>query len=231
MGCRSAGPAVAPVAAAASTAALVGRVDPWRLSAEELQSQRIFRLQYDGPDGGGSLNLTLRLESESRYQMTAVDRVLKRRVWGLEVAGERALVLDHRQRTYCWYGGEVEISVVPLGPLPFRTLPALLLGRLPLAPAGEVAVDRGGELRFEDARGREWRVRLQAGRPLRWTLYSAAEPKVWWQRDGDGQRLSARDEGLQLRWIERVSEPLREALDPPAPPSGYLPDCVEGTGV
>jgi len=197
------------------------------VATTELGTQRLFRMHYDGPEGEGSFKLTLRLAALDSFQITTVDR-LTRRWWGLSVDGDEALLLDHRGRTYCRYGGEIEIAAVPLGPLPFRTLPALLLGRLPLAAA--TPVERSGdEIGFRDRDGRRWSAILERGAATNWILWGEDGPEVWWQRRDDASLLSSRSEGLQLRWRQIVAEPMVEPLTPVTIPADYVAgNCAEG---
>lgn len=198
----------------------------WVVSARELGTQRLFRMHYDGPEGEGSFKLTLRLAAEDAFQISTVDR-LTRRWWGLSVDGDQALLLDHRAKTYCRYGGEIEIAAVPLGPLPFSTLPALLLGRLPLA-AATPAEASDDEIDFRDRFGRRWSAIIEGSRPVNWILWGDDGPEVWWQRRDDTALLSSRHEGLQLRWRQVVVEAMEAPLGEVTIPPNYSPgDCAE----
>jgi hypothetical protein len=208
-----------PVAELGPTAGLEERL--WRLEPDDLWTQRLFRMHYDGPEGDGSFKLTLRLGSPDLFQITAVDR-LGRRWWSLAVEDAEALVLNHRAKSYCRHAEEIELEAIPLGPLPFRTLPALLLGRLPLRAASPVAVD-GDELSFRDHRDRRWSAVLEKGRLANWTLWAEGMPEVWWQALEEWALLSARREGLQLRWKQVVAEPMSSPLTQMEVPDGYLP--------
>ena len=214
-GCASVPPA-SPAADDAAAAA-----DAWNLPAGELGTQRLFRVSYDGPDGGGSFRLTLSLAGADRYQVRAVDP-LGRALWTLDVAGDEGLWLDHRNRATCRLVGRFDLAAARLTPFPLPALPALLLGRLPAPPAGAVErpaggagdSDGGGRLAYRDASGRRWTARLAEGRPAAWTLFEDGEAVAWWLlRDGEAF-LSDRVRGSQLRWRETLREPL------PAPPPG-----------
>ncbi len=200
---------------------------PIGIGSEDLSTQRTFTFRYEGPGSDGVLSLTLRLEAADRFLLTGRDRILRRQVWSLAVDGNRGLVVDSRAGTFCWYGGEVELAALPLGPLPLATLPALLLGRVPIPPSGPSVKRDDGGIEFSDARGREWRVRTEEGRVSTWTLYADGEPEVWYSTRGEMRYLSARREELQLRWRENLSETLDSVLPVPEPPGDFVSDCPE----
>jgi hypothetical protein len=201
------------------------------IGGAQVPSRSQFTLHVDGPEGDGVLSLTLRLRAADRFRLTARDRVLRRQVWELALEGESALMIDHRAESYCWYGAEVELDVVPLGPLPVASLPAMLLGRLPLSPHTEIARAAGGEeVEFLDRLGRRWRVTIVGDTVRSWTLFDGREPSVWYSQAADGiRRLSARREGLQLRWrqsaFERSAEGKGEEAAALTPPVGYGLRC------
>lgn len=216
---------------------------PWEIPRDELGTQRLYRVRYDGPAGEGGLRVTLRLEAPDRYQVQAADP-LGRPVWSLEVGGARGLWLDHRQRQGCRLEGRLEMAGVPLSPFPLLALPSLLLGRLPEPPAGEGAGRRpaaagssAGELEYADRDGRLWRARLRSGSAVGWSLWPAGDrptaspPRITWL-DNDGESiLSDRLERVQLRWREVVVEPLAGPLEPLTLPEGYaLLDCGAAAG-
>jgi hypothetical protein len=115
-------------------------------------------VSYSGPQGEGSLRLTLRLASASRYQVTTADPV-GRPLWSLDVAEDSGLWLDHRNRAFCKFEGTFDISGVPLAPFPLLSLPSLLLGRLPAEPAA-APQQKGRDLTFKDAMERRWTATL-----------------------------------------------------------------------
>jgi hypothetical protein len=224
---------------------------PWEVPAAALGTQRLYRVTYDGPDGGGSFRLTLRLATAQRYQVRAVDPV-GRALWSLGVAGTSGLWLDHRAGAACRLSGSLDLAAGQLTPFPLASLPALLLGRLPAAPAGpleeveeeaqagemepvaageadvETAVAGGRRLAFHDAEGRRWSATLDGGEPLSWAMTEPGEasPSVWWRRHAGEHLLSDRVRGVQLRWRESVVEPLPGALDPlEVPPAFSLVPC------
>jgi hypothetical protein len=180
-------------------------------------------VSYSGPEGEGSFRVTLRLVSQARYQLQAVDPV-GRALWSLDVANDAGLWLNHRGRTYCRFEGRFDIAAVPLGPFPLLSLPSLLLGRVPAEPkAGSPAPPApGGQFDFRDGADRRWSGAVgDDGVVLSWALTEDVTPKVWWMRRDDWAFLSDRERGVQVRW----REVLRENLDrePPRlePAAGY----------
>lgn len=176
----------------------------------------------------------LRLEAPERYRLTVADR-LGRSLYTLDATTGGGLLVDHRERLVCPLEPDVRLKELPLDPLPLASLPAVLLGRVPAAPAesdGTVThVGHAAErkLSFRDARKRRWTVELVRGWPVAWTLWSGGEPRLWWRRMGEEAVLSDRDRGLQMSWREVRSEPLAEPLGEPTAPAGYLPgDCDPG---
>jgi hypothetical protein len=194
-------------------------VDLFGLSPTLLQTQRLFRARYDGPEGEGGFRLTLRLAAADRYQARAVD-ALGRGVWSLDATSEGSLWLDLRKKVYCRFEGPLDLEGTPLSPLPVAGFPALLLGRLPV-PAASPPRRVEDELRFEDGSGRQWRVRSEAGAIVGWTLYEGGEPVAWWSLGREEAVLSDRRQGVQLRWRQVVAEPLAGDLAPLEVPEGF----------
>ncbi|HVS16879.1 MAG TPA: hypothetical protein VMV46_23445 [Thermoanaerobaculia bacterium] len=230
VGCSSSLPRTTPAPPPAASDVGEGALDAglFTLPAAELGTQRIVRLRYQGPGDDGTLYLVLRLERPDRYTLEGNARLLGKSVFRLMVDDGRAIFLDLQRSEYCRLERAIEISAIPLGPLPFDVLPALLLGRLPTAPASPVQRSgEAGDLAFRDGQGREWTVQVRDGRVERWTLWREGEPAVWWLDDGSAAYLSAREEGLQLRWRAGAAEPLRAPLEPPAVPTGFTAgsDC------
>jgi hypothetical protein len=187
-------------------------------------------MSFAGPQGEGSLRVTLRLETLTRYQLEAVDPV-GRVVWTLGVDGERALVIDRRNRVVCAPGGQVEVPGLPLGAFSLGTLPLLLLNRLPALPP---VVSRGAasESTFdvEDSLHRRWTGAQTGDRLNSWTLWNGTQPGAWWRLQGDGNAMlsvpgAAKDQtrGVQLRWREVLAEPLRAPVTLPKPPADFRP--------
>jgi hypothetical protein len=175
------------------------------------------RLSSD--QGRGRFRLLLRLHDPERYQIRATHPLFNQRLWTLDVDGGQAVLVDFQQHLVCRYQGEAEIGAIPLGPFPFASLPALLLGYLPLAPVGEP--DRSGDdgLGFSDAQGRRWTAVLDRGTVARFEV--AGEEEVTWERAEGWYVLSSDAESLDLRWKETLREPLGEPLAPIAIPADY----------
>jgi hypothetical protein len=190
-------------------------VPAWELPAALSGRQTLFRAQYRGPRGDGSFRLVLRLADPSRYELAASD-ILGRQLWTLSVAGGEALFLDHRAARACRLSGDVRLPDLGLPPLALNAVPALLLGRLPAAPADPPAAGS-----YRDAAGRRWSFALRGGEPASWTLWDDEGPALFWSRQASGGVLSARREGAQLRWQASQSEPLAAPPAPPRVPPGF----------
>lgn len=223
LGCASAGLQPGPAPAMRGQAAEVGAA-PWEIPAGDLGTQRLYRVHYDGPRGEGGIRLTLRLQAPDRYQVAATD-LLGRSVWSLSVSGEEGLWVDARGETFCRLHGSVELEAVPLSPFTLPSLPAVLLGRLPVAPAAAPPGADRGRLRFRDRQGRRWTVRLADGAVTGWTMEIAGEPAVWWTTTAGESFLSDRRQGVQIRWRQVVQEPLAEPPPPPTVPEAFIERC------
>jgi hypothetical protein len=210
-------PAVPPALSAAPGGS------PWEIPAAALGTQRLYRVRYSGPEGEGSVKVTLRLVTAERYQVQAADP-LGRLLWSLDVGEGRGLWIDHRAEVACRLGDRLTLTGVPLAPFPLLALPPLLLGRLP-APPGAGGAAAGGDdgLDFLDREGRRWTARCDGGRPESWTLWASGgdEPRISWLRVDGEAILSDREQRVQLRWREVVAEPLTGVPDPLTVPSGY----------
>jgi hypothetical protein len=220
LGCARPGLAVAT--AATGPGAQVGS-EPWQIPASELATQRLFRLRYDGPEGQGSLRLTLRLAAADRYRLTVAD-VAGRPLSTLSVEAGEGLWVEPREERYCRLRSAVELEALPSLRLPLAALPAVLLGRLPAAPSGRPP-RLGPRFEYRDAEGRRWGAGMAAGEVVSWTLWEAGEPAAWWRRRGEEAILSERRRGVQMRWREVAKEPLAELPPPPEVPAGYRSDC------
>ncbi|MFP3941541.1 MAG: hypothetical protein ACLF0P_14675 [Thermoanaerobaculia bacterium] len=210
-------------------------VTPWALPPGAYPTQSLFRFQYDGPEGEGTLRLVLRLADPERYRLSVADR-LGRPAVTVDAGPGGGYLLDHRESLACRLDAEVRIEEIPLDPLPLDAVPAVLLGRLPAAPReGTAAEDEARRLSFQDAAGRRWTAELAgragqaapasdpAGEPVSWTLWRGGEPVLWWRRTDGEMLLSNRDRGVQMRWRKVGREPLAEPLPPPGIPPGYAP--------
>ncbi len=214
-------PALAPVPAGQGMAA-----SAWEIPQEELGTQRLLRVRFRAPEGEGRFRLTLRLESAERFQLAAVDP-LGRGLWTLFSDGAAALLLDHANRRACTFGDDFDLARLSLGSFPLRSLPAVVLGRVPGEPTGGVewlgtALPGVRRLSFEDGQGRRWEATVAAGLVTDWRLYGeAGEALAAFSRGREEWRLEDRRSGLELHWRETLGEPLGAALAAPTIPSGY----------
>jgi hypothetical protein len=195
----------------------------WQIPAEAYGSQRLYRVNYSGPEGEGSFRVTLRLASPLRYQIQAVDPV-GRSLWGLDVSAESGLWLDHRNKATCSFEGSFDVSGIALGPFPLLSLPSLLMGRLPAGPAedGAPKQEDGGPVEFRDDIGRRWAAEVGAdGTVEGWRLWDQEQPTVWYIRRDNWSYLSDRTKGVQVRWREVLREDLVGEPEPLKAPAGY----------
>lgn len=209
----------------ATPAAGAAEALPWELPAAAYPSQRLYRLHYDGPEGEGALRLVLRLAGPDRYRLTIADR-LGRPLYTLDSGDGGGLLLDHRERLACPLDPDLRLPELPLESLPLSSLPAVLLGRVPAAPArGERPEPGAPKVSYRDAQGRRWSAEAggAGGAPVSWILWQAGEPVVWWRRAGGESLLSDRRRGVQMAWRETGAEPLTQPLPRPAAPDGYAP--------
>ena len=196
---------------------------PWQIPAEAFGSQRLYRVNYSGPEGEGSFRVTLRLASPVRYQIQAVDPV-GRSLWGLDVSAERGLWLDHRNKATCAFEGSFDVSGIALGPFPLLSLPSLLMGRVPAEPSAEEGEPErtGREVEFRDEIGRRWAAEVgNDGAVEGWRLWDQEQPTVWFMRRDNWAYLSDRTRGVQVRWREVLQENLEREPDPLSAPAGY----------
>lgn len=219
-GCASTGARTS----AAGAAAVTGR--PWDLPAGAIPSQRLFQGSYDGPEGGGSFRATLRLAAADRFRLDASDR-LGRLLWSLGVDRGAAWWVDHHTGTWCPDLARLDLPGIGAAPIDATALPAMLLGVLPVRPAGgDAPAPDATSLQLRDASGRVWSATVEAGRVTAWSLSEGGQPVWWWRRQGKGGLLSQR-QGRQLRWQEVVAEPLRGELPERSVPAGYAESCDE----
>ncbi len=205
-------------------------VEPWQLPAESFPTQRLFRLNYDGPEGNLDFKLTLYLTSPTQYRLQAVFG-LGRKLWDLDIdAGDRVLWVDHREKTFCHAGEAGRLVIVPVAKLPLASLPMLLLGRLPTTPASELARN-ANHLSFRDRQGQKWSAGFAPagdGALEWWSLELAGEPAVWWRGEPGQGVFSDRRGQQQLRWQQVVVEPLVGAVATLEPPARYREVSCEG---
>lgn len=194
--------------------------DPWRLPPGVYPSQRLYRVQYQGPEGKLGFRLTLYLASPRHYRMDAAD-TLGRRVFSLAVEpDDRAIWIDHRAKLYCLTRGASEQTFVPIAYLPLEALPRLILGRMPARPVGEV-LQAEGKISYRDDQGQLWNGLEKDGELAWWSLLRDGEAVAWWRLNGEENIFSDRRGGQQVRWTEQVRETLGEPLASPEVPDTY----------
>lgn len=201
--------------------------DLWGVTGADLGTQRILRLNYQDSETDGTLKVVLRIATAQRFSVQGSDQ-FNRSWFRLAVDGDHALLVDFRAGSYCRLDSAIQLESVPLGPLPFDAVPALLLGRLPVAPAAGVEVEEG-RVSFADRQNRRWSARVDAGVVVGWTLWQDGEPEVYWSFDGRMAYLSSRREALQMRWRSGRSEALGQPPDEIVPPAGMVEDCSHAT--
>lgn len=194
--------------------------EPWRLHSSELRTQRLFRVRLRSAEGKGRFRLLLRIESDQRYRIEATHPTFNRRLWSFDVDGDEALLVDYLQDIHCAFAGAVEVSALGMGPFPFASLPALLLGHPPLPPASAVADAGPGEITYRDSRGRRWSVELEEEAVVGWTLWRAETPRVEWRIEEEWASLTAEENGLRLRWRQTIREPAGKPLERLEVPEG-----------
>ena len=204
-------------------------VAPWQVPPGEWGSQRLFQMVLRDGRQQGRLRLTARLAAADRYGLSVSDS-LGRRLWTLDVHGERTVVVNHRRRELCSATGSAQVLVPVFGAFAVGQLPALVLGRLPAEPAADDSVEVSGlpgevrQLQVIDASGRRWSARLAADGTLqRWWLEAldlGAEPPVSWHREPPWVVLADHRRDLEVRWQQVVAEPLAQLPDF-EPPAGY----------
>ncbi len=210
---------------ASPRAAAAGAGDPDEGRGVGSIEQALYRVSYRGIDGRGRLRLVLR-QAAGEFRLDAADP-FGRSLWSFATAGAEAVLLDHRESTYCRLEGAVAVDLVALSELPVRSLPRLLAGRLPAEAVEPLVPPRQGELELLDTAGRRWTARYDDGVLASWTLYEEAEPILWWQRRDEGGILSHRD-GAQASWIRTASERIEGRLEAFEPPADYtLYRCTE----
>ena len=165
--------------------------------------------------------MLLRLESLARYRIDATHPLFNRPLWSLSVADGEALLVDYLQKAHCRYQGEVEVAAIPLGPFAFGTLPSLLLGYLPVAPA-TILRNTDEVLEYRDPDERRWLVVREGGGVKGWQLWrTAGSSPVTWSTEGSWVTLSSPDDELYLRWRQTVRESSPEGPRHLSVPDGF----------
>jgi len=216
--CRSAGPGAAPAPAA--------DIAPWEFAPGDAPSQRLFRAQVRRASEHGSLRLVLRVWGPARFEVSASDP-LGRPVWAVTVRDAQGSWSEEGGRRVCRLDPSRPVLWPRLGlTLPAADLAAVLLGRLPEAPAaGTILPGSSGSVRFLDREGQAWDLELADGRLTRWSLVGQAGALTW-RREESGGRLAADAAQLEIQWREVAREPLGGTA--PALPPGLdaAPECA-----
>ncbi len=177
-------------------------------------TQSLFRLVYDSGEGRVSTRVVLRRLGPDDFQLLASD-VAGRPAWGLDLRGERSVLVDHRQRLYCVGGEELRLDALHPSELPLTALPRILDGALPFPPPDDLAT-RDGEVEWIDEADRQWSAAFEGGALRRWTLLRAGEPTLWWTAS-EGDAILSRRGGEQYRWSRVAREEVSLRLDSPVP--------------
>ncbi|MFQ5527521.1 MAG: hypothetical protein ACE5GX_14820 [Thermoanaerobaculia bacterium] len=175
---------------------------------EDLGTQHLMRMRYQGPKGTGALRLILQIEARERYRVEAKDR-FGRSLWTLDASGGQTLLVDQRRGLYCRSEHGIRIPEIALESLPLAELPAILLGRLP----SDLRPDPGDG--YRDGSGRRWTIVGPQLAPDSWTIWQDGEPWLWWGRGPQGGGVLSHRTGSQLRWRQVVAEALARELAPP----------------
>jgi hypothetical protein len=180
-------------------------VESWGVAGADLGTQRLFRIHVQRGSEDGTLRVALRLAALERFDLRASDP-LGRPLWTLTVDGGAGRWAAAGKRQGCRFDPDLPLRLAGLDwGLPVRDLAAALVGRLPEPPDDgndRLAVD------YRDGSGRRWTATRDESGPLRWTLWLAGAPALWWERAERGGRLSASEARLQIRWREVAREPL-----------------------
>ena len=211
-------PLVGACASGGSRGPAIAPADPetpwWTVPAASVSRQYLLRLDAQGPDGRADAKLTVRLESSERFRIAAADS-LGRRLWSLDVEGPSGVWTREGPVGACRLPGNGVLRMPELRlDLPVAGLPALLLGRLPVAPRDPAIDLRSGE-RWTGADGREWSATLAGHALVRWTVWKdGSSPLAWWRAAGNGGELSLREPAMRLRWRIVAAAPLAAPLGP-----------------
>lgn len=200
-------------------------VAAWTIPPSEFSTRRLYRLSYAGEQGQANLRVALFLLSDRKFFVSASD-AFGRSIWDLTISPEGSRFVDHRNDRFCDIDEMATLPGLALESFPIRSLPSVLLGRLPLPPKKEV-VSRDGKVSFQDLAGRNWTARVVDGSVRNWTLWLDGEPSVWWSRRQSRGGVLSHRQGGQIRWKEVVAEKFDENFSIDDPPMSYQHvDCV-----
>lgn len=162
-------------------------------------TQSIFRLEVEQGAERSHLRLVLRLWTPGRFELVASDS-FGRTLWRLALVDSRGFWVGERGREVCRLAADRALRWPELGlVLPADQLPALLLGRLPEAPAGTEPPPGPGPVRWVDPSGRNWEITRDAWGLASWTL-EAEGKRLDWRRTGQGGRLELGDGEVSVEW-------------------------------
>lgn len=176
----------------------------------EAPLQALFAIDYAGPRRGGSGKLTLRLWAEEDFLLDLRDPLGRRR-WSVRSTPQGAWLAEAGSDRYCRLTPGAVLTVTGWGDVPLPRLPYVLLGEAPLHGL------RAGAEEATTPAGR-WQFAWRDGELEQWGLWRQGQPVVWWRREEGGGVLSSR-RGEQLRWRERVREPMSAPPAPATPPT------------
>lgn len=172
--------------------------------------QALLRVEYRGPRDGGSGKLTLRLWAREDFLLELRDPLGRQR-WSVRSTPQGSWLVESGSGRHCRLTPGSVLAVTGWVDVPLRRLPYVLLGEAPLhglRPGAEEATTPAGR----------WRFAWRDGELVQWGLWRRGRPRVWWRREEGGGVLSSAG-GEQLRWRERVREPMSvppAAASPPA---------------
>lgn len=206
--------------------ALVPGLAPWAIPPDALETRRLFRMSYEGPESSGNARLVLELASGDAFAVRVFDR-LGRKVWEARAEDGETLIVSHESESSCRLAGPIRWrGLEDLGPLPPAAVPALLLGRVPGRPPSGATLDTepNGRFRYPGTDAEVWTGVWDETGIASWILTRGGEPRWWWVRADTGGILSQR-RGRQMRWQLVTAEPLGE-LAPLTVPTGYREACA-----
>ncbi len=139
----------------------VGNASSESESEATLAQRCLFQVRYRGEDESGRFRLAL-WTGANRFRLQASDP-LGRTAWVFEHSPEKALWLDHRNKTRCAYAQgrdapDLALKVEEFGALPVHWIPEILTGaRDRLDETTSVVRDENGASLTRDAAQVSWR--------------------------------------------------------------------------